>query len=1173
MKINRLVTASFRHYWRGHLGLFFGVFLAAAVIGGSLLVGDSVRASLRKAAGERLGKVEAGLLGGDRWFTEDLARKTGAAPLILLRGSVSESTGKARANAVQVLGVDDFFWKLGAQGDGSRVGRLLEPKDALGLNESLARRLGVKIGDTVLVRLEKPSAISRDAPLSGEANQDITLRRKVTAILGGLDFGNFQLQASQIPPDNVFLPLAELGEALGKKGRVNAMVEIPRIRAAGTLNELGHSKERQSGDHGRASEFEERIAGRLALEDFALKFTRVSPKSDTPTSDLRPPTPEWELTTDRVFLDDIVAKKILDAIPGSYGVLTYLVTGLSSAKGRVPYSMVTAIPAEVQDSRFRNRNGGPASDISHPGSENGIVINQWLADDLQVSVGDRVDIRYFTVGLGRDLKEQTAGFTVRGILPMADPVFNASWAPDFPGVTDAKNCRDWQPGIPMKLDAIRDKDEAYWKQYKTTPKAFINLADGQKLWSNRFGDLTAIRFPDTGQDADNLRKQLLGALRLPDIGLVARDFRAEAAAAAKGSVDFGGLFIGLSLFLIAASLVFSALLLLFTLESRAAQIGLLFSIGWPERQVRRSILWEAGLVASCGALFGLVGGLVYARCALAGLNGVWSGATAGLRLVRDFQPLTLAIAFASSLIVSLGTIWIATRRIFKARPKDLLAGDAWAGSGGAPACRMRPSRDEGAEVAPAESRGAFMRFLPGLFLLLAIGLSIAGARATKPEAVAGLFFGSGFCLLAAGLVGIRRALSRLDGPRKELRDGVERTTPAFRFRASAVPAPSSSLAGLGLRNITRRPGRSLAVIGMMAGGIFLVIAVNAFRLGAESDPSNRASGTGGFALIGESTLPVYEDLNTSAAWEAFALDDKMMKDIRVIPFRVREGDDASCLNLNKAQRPVLCGVNPAVLADRKAFAFAKGSWGVLAGGSKSEIPAIADQATAMWGLGKGLGDTIEFTDAQGRAFDVKIAGLLAGSVLQGRVIISEYEFLRKFPDTAGYKFFLVDAPVGKAAEVRAHLSRQLGGRGLALEATADRLAAFNAVQNTYIGIFTVLGGLGVLLGTLGLGVLAMRNVLERRGEFGLMQALGFRPRALRAMVVSEHAALLATGLLLGIVSAAIAVWPNVKQSVAALPYAFLFWLNLGILAFGIAACWLAAVLALRGRLLDAVRRE
>ena len=146
-------------------------------------------------------------------------------------------------------------------------------------------------------------------------------------------------------------------------------------------------------------------------------------------------------------------------------------------------------------------------------------------------------------------------------------------------------------------------------------------------------------------------------------------------------------------------------------------------------------------------------------------------------------------------------------------------------------------------------------------------------------------------------------------------------------------------------------------------------------------------------------------------------------------------------------------------------------------------------------------------------------------------------------------------------------------RGLALETTSDRLARFSAVQNTYIGIFTILGGLGVLLGTAGLGVLAARNILERRGEFGLMLALGFRPGALRNMVLSEHAALLIGGMILGLISAAIAVFPDVRQSGGALPLGFLGLLNLGILVFGLIVCWFAGVLALRGKIMEAVRRE
>ncbi len=351
-----------------------------------------------------------------------------------------------------------------------------------------------------------------------------------------------------------------------------------------------------------------------------------------------------------------------------------------------------------------------------------------------------------------------------------------------------------------------------------------------------------------------------------------------------------------------------------------------------------------------------------------------------------------------------------------------------------------------------------------------------------------------------------------------------------------------------------------------------MVAVNAFRIGAESDPTQRDTGTGGFALIGESSLPVYEDLNSKAGREAYGLDDEDLSGVSVLPFRVRAGDDASCLNLNRAQNPQLVGVNTARLAQLKAFAFTQGSWSAMQA-SKNEVPGVADMATAMWGLGKGVGDVIEYDLGGDKKLRVKLVALLAGSVLQGKIIIDEAAFIAAMPDTAGYRFFLVDAPVSKQTAVAGELMRQLEPRGLALEPTTQRLNAFNAVQNTYIGIFTVLGGLGVLLGTAGLGVLVARHVMERKGELGLLQAIGFQPAALRRLVIGEHTALLLGGTVLGVVSAALAVWPNLHQASHDLPLGFMLKLVAAIVVFGFAICTVAASLALRGRLVEAIRKE
>ena len=1074
------ILSSARHYGRAHLGLLFGAFLASAILSGSLLVGDSVKASLRRVAELRLGQVHAGIIGGDRWVTEKLARETKSVPMIIASGSVSAATGKARVNAAQVLGVDDGFWQLGPSGKTFpiKAGEVV-------INDTMAQRLGLAAGDTVIVRLEKPSAISRDAPMSGSTDQDVALRRKVASVVGAEDFGSFQLMASAVPQPTAFLALADLQRQVDMEGKCNAALSSEFAVLGSQLQQ------------------------KATMEDFGLKLERV--KSDKA---------EWQISTSRVFMDDSLAPKLLAHFKDSYGVLTYLVNGLSSATGKTPYSMITATPSV----RF-----------AEPGSKPSLAISSWLAEDQSLKVGDKLDLRYFVMGLGRQLTEQTTSFTVSGILPITDPRMTKAWTPDFPGVSDVDNCRDWNTGMPMDTKAIRDKDEKYWQDHRGTPKAFMELAKGQELWGNRFGKLTGIRFADSGQDEAQLKQEIASILKLSDIGLTVRDFKADADAAAKGSVDFGGLFVGLSLFLIAAALVFAALLFVFMIERRASQVGLLMAVGWTAKQVRRALLGEAGVIALVGSGLGLIGGVFYTKAALAGLNGVWGGATAGLKLIYAAQPVTMVIAGVSSFVVSMLTLWWVTRKLLQTAPRALLAGEGM----------------QSAKAAKA-SRWTNWKLWAVIGFVMAIGLGFAGTKATNAEELGGMFFGAGMMLMVAMLAlasGWMKAMAR--GQRVAL-----------------------SLTQIGVRNVVRRPGRSLAVLGMMAGGIFLVAAVNAFRLTAESDSSKRDSGTGGFALIGESSLPVYEDLNAKAGREAFGLDEEDMLGVAVVPFRVRPGDDASCLNLNKAQNPQVVGVKSEALAKRNAFVFSgKGSWDILTASGDDAVPAIADMATAMWGLGKGVGDVLDYDVGGGKKMRVKLVALLAGSVLQGKIIIDEKAFIHWMPDTAGYRFFLIDATAKREREASETLMKQLEPRGLALERTVDRLNAFSAVQNAFIGIFTVLGGLGVLLGTAGIGVLVARHVLERRGELGLMQAMGFLPSRLRSMIVGEHGSLILGGVVCGVLSAALAVWPSLQQSSQGLPLGFMVKLVAAIVVFGLLVCVIATSTALRGRLVESIRKE
>src|SRR5262249_54675444 len=152
------------------------------------------------------------------------------------------------------------------------------------------------------------------------------------------------------------------------------------------------------------------------------------------------------------------------------------------------------------------------------------------------------------------------------------------------------------------------------------------------------------------------------------------------------------------------------------------------------------------------------------------------------------------------------------------------------------------------------------------------------------EGRAGTFFGGGLMLLTAGLAATWALLRSLEGRR--------------------TADPRLRVASLAMRNAARHPVRSLLTAGPLATAAFLIVAVESFRREPDRDYLSKHSGSGGFALLGESDVPVYQDLNAgpgreelNEALERRQLSPKELDGVTFYPFRLRAGDDASCLNL------------------------------------------------------------------------------------------------------------------------------------------------------------------------------------------------------------------------------------------------------------------------------------
>jgi hypothetical protein len=445
-------------------------------------------------------------------------------------------------------------------------------------------------------------------------------------------------------------------------------------------------------------------------------------------------------------------------------------------------------------------------------------------------------------------------------------------------------------------------------------------------------------------------------------------------------------------------------------------------------------------------------------------------------------------------------------------------------------------------------------------LLLAAGLILCGLLGII--AAEGAFLGAGALLLLGFL-----ALACM----------------AFQ-RTAREPAERISLWRLSWRSAGRDWLRSLLAAGLIACASFIIVVVAANRKNlSRANTTDLHSGAGGFSLLARSDVPVMADLNTAAGRAALGLPPEVsaaLAGTEFFSFRMTAGDDASCLNIQQPIQPRVLGV-PHDLILRGGFTFTatqpptEKPWPLLESETSGgvPIPAFADATSAEWVLHVGLGDEVRLADTSGKPVRLKIVGLLADSIFQGELLISDAQFRRHFGDRTGYRFFLIEPPPGQEAAVAQELRENLGELGLDVRRTAEVLAGYSRVQNTYLATFETLGGLGLLLGTFGIVTVLLRSVVERRSELAMLLALGLRRRQVVAMIVIEHGIVLLLGLALGSSAALVAVVPYAVSALADVNWLWLGGMLFACLAAGLLSCAFAAEISVRGELLAALRSE
>jgi ABC-type antimicrobial peptide transport system permease subunit len=1194
------------YHWRGNLAVLLGVAVGTSVLTGALLVGDALRGSLRDLTLRRLGWVDQALV-APKFFRVTVADGLPAeriAPALLLQATADRPGGSVRR--VTLLGVDERFG--------------VPVKDGVVLGSALAGELKVKAGDAVTFRVQKAADVPRESLLGKRDDAFTALSFRVADVLDEDAFGSrFALQPTPEAPRNAFVPLAELQEALAQPGRANALFVgglgaglTEAIRARLDLSDWGlrltTPTERADAlfnrydldSNGVLTPFEWYKGtaparrpwykgggmARRPLANFAtsIAWGILDPQRKGTTLPRRPITRAQfrdyfvthhgylSLESGQLILEPEVGKAALSAAEEAglraAPTLVYLCKIQARRWWQAPSRPRVAGIVAALDPTLRPPLGPfqpTRPEAKGALADDEIVLADWKDEPSlpPLTPGDPVTLTFkppeHRPGAFPD---RTATFRFAGTLPLTGAADDPDLTPAFPGITDKDDARQWKLPFEDKndpawlTDTVRREygDPLFWGEYRTTPKAYITLKAGQKLWSSRFGDLTSIRLAlksgsDLGAAKKRFSEALLKRLDPEKGGFVLLAVKDDALKASAGGTDFAQLFLGFSFFLIAAALLLVVLLFRLNLDRRASEVGLLLAAGWRRAAVRRLLLGEGAVLAAVGVAVGLLGALAYTALLVEFLAAFWPGGALRSFLRPHFENagLSLTIGAAASFLAAVGSVAWALRGQARREPVALLRGQT-----------------EESALAPARPRWSW--WVAAVALVLAPAALASAAFVPGHEAQAGAFFSGGALLLTA-------ALAALSG---WLRGARHRP----------VETGAGAVAKLGVRNAARNPGRSLLTAGLLASAAFLLVAVEAFRRHAGGETGLTAP-DGGYALLAESDLPVFDDLDgdkgRAAVVAKLPAEERsaalaLLRETRVVAFRVRDGDDASCLNLYQPRRPRVLGV-PAALIDRGGFAFAAtreksaNPWLRLRGTDGDEVPAFGEKNSVEWMLKKGLGQTVTVPDGAGRERQLRLAGLLQDSVFQSGLLVSEENFLKLYPDTEGYRFFLIQPPEGHEEDVKKLLEAGLADRGLEVTPTAQRLQAYLDVENTYLSTFQALGGLGLLLGALGLAVVLLRGVWERRSELALLRALGYRRAALAWLVLAENGFLLLVGLGAGALAALAAVAPHLLTSGASVPWPGLAGLFGLVLLVGAAAGALAVRSVLRAPLVQALRRE
>jgi ABC-type lipoprotein release transport system permease subunit len=1140
--IMRMALRSLTRHKKMNLALVSATCISTTVICGSLIAGDSLSASITDAVFENLGEVDEIVISNRLFDTSIINRISQNAtlsneidhisPLIHMQAIAENTETSARTRSATIIGFDPGFLDFGTlySKDGSKLTPSLNENEIY-INEELASEIGIKQGEMMGISFTNLDSVFEAIFHGNQRHTTVDAMFQIKEIVKSKSLGRFQLTANRNPPQNMYIDIDTLNLVMNIEDQANMIL----------ISNNGDEVEGVASCEEVSSLLSETLDDALIYSDAGLNVVQNSQLNYV------------KIEADDVFFSydyyEFLENSQIPAKKSTSPVLTYFWNTLKFQDKTVPYSTVSAFDPQ-RDSEFGEFTlNGTGEDVEGVLAENEIMITNWTAEALQVSQGDIVNMNYSVMDEFYNIDYFHRPFTIKYIIDMVGKANDSMLMPPFPGIEGITSPRDWDPPFPVELNLIDDEDEDYWKTYKGTPKAFISNSVGSKMWDSDIGNITHIKIqPNSGYNLSDLEEQV--KLKLNDyVGtskaqLAIKNVKQDALSSREGITIFTGMFLAFSAAIIMASAVLIILLIMLMIETRSSEIGTLRALGFRISAINNIFLIEGTILSIIGGFFGALLGFLFGVFLIGGMNTFWSSIVEGAQVSFAVTPDSLVLGFCSGIIISIFTMMFA----FKVEGKRTVVG------------AIRKTSRKGKSKWMVFF--AFLMLLGGIFGIIApfaldislssemglagmglgplgllLGLNWLAASLTKKriEFIVGivivvhtlfimyyfadsaslmvLFFLSGFMLLLGLLLMFYHTIIKLDQRRSE----------------SATRNSNKWLFSFAKKNAARTPTRTMFTVFLFSLTLFVLVSLNINLQGTVIDVDRAISESGGgFHIMGESTNPIFANLSDETSRSESGISDPVFDELFIQQFKTRGDVGGTCSNLNPKASPRIIGANESFF-DINSFAFIStlekhdNPWVSLKGEiDVNGIPAIGDYNTLVWILGLDVGDSISVLNENGDTVLLKIVGIIANSIFPGNLIIWDEYFDIMYPTNDGFTLFLFRSQADNLKPQILSLESSLSKYGFDGFTVESVVVENILIENTYIAIFQVLLIFGLIVGTLGFGIVASRNALERRREIGILRAIGFTKKAILKTQLYENSFVVLVGITIGSLSGIIA---------------------------------------------------